>query len=79
MVILAFFVNEGKTDFITYDSLENCQLIILQQIGYNISYEFVINVYRNYCYNKFFQWSFAFRYKHVLLLLFLSKIPIHVL
>lgn len=48
MVILAFFVNEGKTDFITYDCLENCQLIILQQIGYNISYEFVINVYRNY-------------------------------
>lgn len=29
MVILAFFVNEGKTDFITNDSLENCQLIIL--------------------------------------------------
>lgn len=29
MVILAFFVNEGKTDFIPYDSLENCQLIIL--------------------------------------------------
>lgn len=29
MVILAFFVNEGKTDFIPYNSLENCQLIIL--------------------------------------------------
>lgn len=54
MVILAFFVNEGKTDFITYDSLENCQLIILQQIGYNISYEFFINVYRNYGYNEVF-------------------------
>lgn len=54
MVILAFFVNEGKTDFIPYDSLENCQLIILKQIRYNISYEFVINVYRNYGYNKVF-------------------------
>lgn len=28
LYILTFFVNDGNTNIITYNSLENCQLII---------------------------------------------------